>query len=123
MIMFEGTTGAWHKHGPARYRGLAPFSLELPRHPLSLSAMQHEIIGTTMPVLNISLGDGERVVAVSGELSWMSSSIQMNTTTGAAGGGGLFGALKRVIGGGSLFMTEYRAEGSAGTVAFATKLP
>jgi len=85
--------------------------------------MQHEIIGTTMPVLSITLEDGERVVAVSGELSWMSSSIQMNTTTGAGGGGGFFGALKRVVGGGSLFMTEYHAQGTAGTVAFATKLP
>jgi len=85
--------------------------------------MQHEIIGTTMPVLSITLEDGENVVAVSGELSWMSSSIQMNTTTSAGGGGGLFGALKRVVGGGSLFMTEYRAKGTAGTVAFATKLP
>src|SRR5258708_33529121 len=85
--------------------------------------MQHEIIGTTMPVLSITLANGERVVAVSGELSWMSSSIQMNTTTNAAGGGGLFGALKRVVGGGSLFMTEYRADGDFGVVAFATKLP
>jgi uncharacterized protein (TIGR00266 family) len=85
--------------------------------------MQHEIIGTTMPVLSITLEGGERVVAVSGELSWMSSSIQMKTTTGGAGGGGLFSALKRVVGGGSLFMTEYRAEGSSGVVAFATKLP
>jgi uncharacterized protein (TIGR00266 family) len=86
--------------------------------------MQHEIIGTTMPVLSISLDKGEHVVAVSGELSWMSSSIQMNTTTSAGGGGGgLFNALKRVVGGGSLFMTEYRADGSPGVVAFATKLP
>ncbi len=86
--------------------------------------MQHEIVGTTMPVLSITLAGGERVIAVSGELSWMSSSIQMSTTTGGGGGsGGLFGALKRVVGGGSLFMTEYHAEGSPGVVAFATKLP
>ncbi|MEP6669297.1 MAG: TIGR00266 family protein [Chthoniobacter sp.] len=86
--------------------------------------MQHEIIGTTMPVLSITLDSGERVIAVSGELSWMTSSIQMNTSTSAGGGGGgFFGALKRVVGGGSLFMTEYRAEGATGVVAFATKLP
>src|SRR5579862_2967563 len=86
--------------------------------------MRHEIIGATMPVLNITLDGGERVIAVSGELSWMTSSIQMNTSTSAGGGGGgLFGALKRVVGGGSLFMTEYRAEGGSGVVAFATKLP
>ena len=76
-----------------------------------------------MPVLNVTLDSGERVIAISGELSWMSSSIQMNTTTGGGGGGGFFKALKRVVGGGSLFMTEYRAEGSSGVVAFATKLP
>jgi len=77
-----------------------------------------------MPVLSITLDGGERVIAVSGELSWMTSSIQMNTSTSAGGGGGgLFGALKRVVGGGSLFMTEYRAEGASGVVAFATKLP
>lgn len=89
----------------------------------TIRGMQHEIIGSTMPVLSISLAKGESVVAVSGELSWMSSSIEMSTTTNAAGGGGLFGALKRVVGGGSLFMTEYRAEGDHGVVAFATKLP
>jgi uncharacterized protein (TIGR00266 family) len=85
--------------------------------------MQYEIAGSTMPVLSVTLEPGEHVTAVSGELSWMTSSIQMRTTTGAAGGGGLFGALKRVVGGGSLFMTEYCAVGSSGAVAFATKLP
>jgi uncharacterized protein (AIM24 family) len=39
------------------------------------------------------------------------------------GGGGFFGALKRVAGGGSLFMTEYRAWGAQGEVAFATRVP
>ena len=76
-----------------------------------------------MPVLEIQLGPDESVVAVSGELSWMTSSIELNTTTNAAGGGGLFGVLKRVAGGGSIFMTEYRARGSAGKVAFAAKIP
>ena len=76
-----------------------------------------------MPVLEITLGPGENVIAVSGELSWMSSSIDMHTTTQHGGDGGLFGALKRVVGGGSLFMTEYSARGATGTVAFATKLP
>jgi uncharacterized protein (AIM24 family) len=39
------------------------------------------------------------------------------------GGGGFFGALKRVAGGGSLFMTEYRAYQYPGEVSFATKVP
>jgi len=85
--------------------------------------MQHEIIGTTMPVLEIKLDAGERIISVSGELSWMSSAIALNTTTQHGGGGGVFGAIKRMVGGGSLFMTEYSAQGGAGTVAFAAKLP
>jgi len=85
--------------------------------------MQSRIIGTTMPVLEVELGPGESVVSESGELSWMTSSIQMTTHTQYGGGGGFFGALKRVAGGGSLFMTEYRAEGAPGAVSFATKLP
>ena len=36
---------------------------------------------------------------------------------------GLFGAFKRVVSGGSLFMTEYTARGTSGTVAFAAKIP
>ncbi len=85
--------------------------------------MQHEIIGNTMPVLEVRLAPNESVVAVSGELSWMTSTIDLETTTQFGGGGGLLGAFKRVVGGGSLFMTEYRARGGEGTVAFAAKLP
>ena len=76
-----------------------------------------------MPVLEIQLAPEESIIAVSGELSWMTSTIDLTTTTQFGGGGGFFGAFKRVVGGGSLFMTEYRARGGQGTVAFATKLP
>jgi uncharacterized protein (TIGR00266 family) len=85
--------------------------------------MQSRIQGTTMPVLELLLEPNESVISEAGELSWMSSSIQMTTHTQMAGGGGFFGAIKRVVGGGTLFMTEYRAIGAAGEVAFATKVP
>src|SRR5258708_5200779 len=85
--------------------------------------MQSRITGTTMPVLEFVLDPNESVISEAAELSWMGSSIQMSTQTQFAGGGGIFGALKRVAGGGSFFMTEYRAVGAAGEVAFATKLP
>jgi len=84
--------------------------------------MNHQILGTTLPVLEVQLDTGESVVAVSGELSWMSQSIDLQTTTGA-GGGGLGGLFKRVAGGGSIFMTKYTAQGAPGMVAFATKMP
>jgi uncharacterized protein (AIM24 family) len=85
--------------------------------------MNHRVIGTTLPVLELQLQPGESVVAVSGELSWMSSSVSMHTSTRHGGGGGFFGVLKRVAGGGSLFMTEYTAQGQPGILAFATRVP
>ena len=85
--------------------------------------MQTKIQGTTMPVLDVLLEPNESVFSESGELSWMTSSIQMTTHTQMGGGGGFFGAFKRVAGGGSLFMTEYRAYQTAGEVSFATKVP
>ena len=85
--------------------------------------MQARIQGTTMPVLEVELQPNESVYSESGELSWMTGSIQMMTHTQMGGGGGLFGVLKRVAGGGSIFMTEYRAMQVPGSVSFATKVP
>jgi uncharacterized protein (TIGR00266 family) len=85
--------------------------------------MQTRIQGTTMPVLDVLLDPNESVYSESGELSWMTGSIQMMTHTQMGGGGGLFGVLKRVAGGGSIFMTEYRAMQYPGEVSFATKVP
>ncbi|QNI32280.1 TIGR00266 family protein [Alloacidobacterium dinghuense] len=85
--------------------------------------MQSRITGTTMPVLELLLEPNEAVISEAGELSWMGNSIQMTTHTQMMGGGGFFGAIRRVAGGGSLFMTEYRAVGATGEVAFATRVP
>ncbi|MHB1021641.1 MAG: AIM24 family protein [Acidobacteriaceae bacterium] len=85
--------------------------------------MQSRIVGTTMPVLEFTLDPNESVISEAGEISWLSASIQMTTHTQFGGGGGIFGALKRVAGGGTLFMSEYRALGAPGDVAFATKVP
>jgi uncharacterized protein (TIGR00266 family) len=85
--------------------------------------MQHIIQGTTLPVLEVQLQPGETIFSESGELSWMTSTIQMKTHTQAGGGGGFMGAFKRVVGGGSLFMTEYSALGGPGEIAFAAKVP
>jgi uncharacterized protein (TIGR00266 family) len=85
--------------------------------------MQSRILGTTMPAVEFLLEPNESVISEAGELSWMTSSIQMTTHTQMGGGGGLMGVFRRVAGGGSLFMTEYRALGAAGEIAFATKVP
>jgi uncharacterized protein (TIGR00266 family) len=89
--------------------------------------MQAEIKGTTMPVLEVTLEQGEQVVSTHGELSWMTPNIQMSQHM--SGGGDpqghshLMQGLKRVLGGGGLFITSYEATAGTGMVTFAAKLP
>jgi len=83
--------------------------------------MRDTIIGNVMPILEIHLDANETVMAVSGELAWMTPSIQM--TTSATSSGGIFGAFKRLASGASLFTTDYTAAGAPGLVAFSSKAP
>jgi uncharacterized protein (TIGR00266 family) len=85
--------------------------------------VRHSILGTTMPVLEIQLDAEEAIVAEPGEFSWMSVNIALSTTTQTAGARGLFSILGRALAGGGLFMTEYRATGGEGLVAFTAKVP
>jgi uncharacterized protein (AIM24 family) len=85
--------------------------------------MQSKIIGTTMPVLEIALNPGETITAEAGQLSWMSSGIQMHTTTATAGSTSFWGAVTRAVSGGGLFMTEFTSTSTSGMVAFAAKVP
>ena len=62
-----------------------------------------QLLGSRQPVLSISLEAGESIVAETAEFAWMTDSIQM-----APGPGGL---------------SAYTAKGSAGTIAFASRLP
>jgi uncharacterized protein (AIM24 family) len=86
--------------------------------------MQADIKGTTLPVLEVTLQQGEQVISTHGELSWMTPNVQMAQTTNTGGSGsGLMAGLKRVVGGGGLFLTRYEAVSGSGIVAFAAKLP
>jgi uncharacterized protein (AIM24 family) len=86
--------------------------------------MEEQVLGTALPVLSISLGPGESVVAEAGEFSWMTDSIQMSTGMGSgAGGRGLMGALGIAAGRSAVSLSRYTATDSAGAIAFAAKLP
>ncbi len=85
--------------------------------------MKSKITGTTMPVLEIGLEPGDKIVAEPGEFSWMTQNVKLHTTTMAAGAKGLFGVLGRALSGGGLFMTEYTSSGGNGLIAFAAKIP
>ena len=85
--------------------------------------MQANVNGTTMPVLEMVLEPGEAVISTHGDLSWMTSNMQLSQTTSTGSGGGIMAGLKRMAGGGSLFLTRYEPVGGQGMVSFAAKLP
>jgi uncharacterized protein (AIM24 family) len=85
--------------------------------------MKTKITGQTLPVLEIGLERGDMIIAEPGEFSWMTQTVQMNTTAMTAGANGLFGVLGRAFAGGGLFMTEFTAPAGPGLVAFAAKIP
>jgi uncharacterized protein (AIM24 family) len=82
--------------------------------------MHDQLLGSTQPVLSISLEPGETIVAGSGEFSWMTDSIQMST---GADDLALTAAVQRSLGGSPLQLSAYTATESAGTIAFAARLP
>ena len=85
--------------------------------------MKTQITGTTLPVLEVALDRGDRIVAEPGEFSWMTGGVELNTTAMTAGAKGIFGVLGRALAGGGIFMTEYAADRAPGTIAFAAKIP
>jgi len=85
--------------------------------------MKSKITGSTLPVLEIGLEAGDKIVAEPGEFSWMTANVNLNTTAMTAGAKGLFGILGRAMSGGGIFMTEYTASGGNGLIAFAAKVP
>lgn len=85
--------------------------------------VRSKITGTTMPVLELGLEPGDRIIAEPGEFSWMSDNVQLNTTPMTAGAKGLWGVVGRALSGGGLFMTEYSTTGGNGLLAFAAKVP
>ncbi|MDB5707349.1 MAG: hypothetical protein JWN66_4465 [Sphingomonas bacterium] len=80
--------------------------------------MKYDISGTVMQTLSIALDPGEVIVSQTHAMAWMTDAIDMDTHTG----GGLFSGLKRAMGGGSFFITEYSAN-ARGEVAFAPRFP
>src|SRR2546427_7124405 len=85
--------------------------------------MDSKIVGTVMPVLELSMQPNDKVFAESGQLSWMSMAIQMQTSTSAGGQqGGFMGALGRAVARGTLFMKAYTAARGPGLLAFSAQL-
>ncbi|WP_165072406.1 TIGR00266 family protein [Paludisphaera rhizosphaerae] len=83
--------------------------------------MEFEVVGNTdYGRLEVTLAPGESILAEAGAMSWMASGLQMQSRLI---GGLLQAAIRRVVGGESLFVGEYSAYGERGAVAFAPSEP
>ncbi|MCC7495533.1 MAG: TIGR00266 family protein [Fimbriimonadaceae bacterium] len=71
--------------------------------------MRYEIRGTVLQMVDIHLEAGEAVFTESGGMAWMKGPIDMKTGTR----GGALKAIGRMLGGESLFLTTYTAQGAA----------
>lgn len=80
--------------------------------------MRYELSGTVMQTVGIDLAPGETVFSQTNCMCWMTDGIEMKTHTG----GGFFAGIKRSLGGGSFFITEFTAQANA-HVAFAPRFP
>jgi uncharacterized protein (AIM24 family) len=82
--------------------------------------MRDQLLGSMQPVLSIALEPGETIIAGWGEFAWMTDSIQMSTGTD---GRWLTAAVQRSLAGSAVPLCAYTARESAGTIAFAARLP
>lgn len=72
--------------------------------------------------VKVDLATGEKFISESGMMCAASSGIDIDVTARPKGKGGLFGSLKRLMGGDSFFMSTYTA-GSPGEVRLAATMP
>lgn len=79
--------------------------------------MRYEIIGTTMPAVEVTFDTaGEGMYTQSGGMAWMTEGIDMATNAK----GGLMKGLGRMFAGESMFMATYRAARPGAMIAFAS---
>ncbi|MCL0061404.1 TIGR00266 family protein [Thermodesulfovibrionales bacterium] len=82
--------------------------------------IDYKIIGNDMQIVEIELDPGEGVRAEAGAMMYMTSGIEMQTSSG----GGLFKGFKRMIAGESFFITAFFHNGRGkGHVAFGAPYP
>jgi len=81
--------------------------------------IKYHILGTVQQTLAVELQPSQVVYSDAGAMSWMTNSVNMNTTSS----GGLGGMLKRAVSGATVFIIDYSASGGPGLAAFTTDFP
>ncbi|HTX78917.1 MAG TPA: TIGR00266 family protein [Longilinea sp.] len=81
--------------------------------------IKYHILGTVQQTLAVELQPSQVVYSDAGAMSWMTNSVNMNTTSS----GGLGGMLKRAVSGATVFIIDYTAQHEPGLAAFSTDFP
>ena len=81
--------------------------------------MNYEIIGNTVPAVEVTLNSGESMYTQRGGMAWQTDGVRMTTNAQ----GGVMKSLGRMFAGESIFMSTYTAERDNAKVAFATTVP
>jgi len=81
--------------------------------------MNFEIVGKTVPAVEVTLNKGESMYSQSGGMSWQTQGITMKTNAK----GGVMKSLGRMFAGESIFMNTYTADVDNAKIAFATTVP
>lgn len=81
--------------------------------------MQYEIIGNTVPAVEVTLNRGESMYTQSGGMIWQTEGIEMKTDTR----GGLMKGIGRMFAGESLFMATYTSNTDGAKIAFGSTVP
>lgn len=81
--------------------------------------MNYQLIGNTVPAVEITLNAGESVFTQSGGMIWQTGNINMATNAR----GGLGRSIGRMFAGESLFMANYTATADGAKIAFGATCP
>lgn len=81
--------------------------------------MNYQIVGDTLPAVEVTLQQGESMYTQSGAMAWMTDGLSVDTNMK----GGLARGLGRMFTGESLFMATYTAQRNNAQIAFASTVP
>ena len=81
--------------------------------------MKYELIGTTVPAVQVTLDRDEAMFTQSGAMAWMTEGIDMQTNTR----GGILKGLGRLFAGESMFQSTFTSSRDQAQIGFASTVP
>lgn len=80
--------------------------------------MRYNIEGGSLPIVEVSLDNGETIITQGGGMVWMSPNLNMETTAGGIGK-----AFSKMFSGESMMQNRYTAMGGPGFITLASSFP